>query len=121
MLDGVRFFPSSPFASGASGGGVDTGLLAEHLRRGLASGPGGVFAACGRGSSTPVAAGTGKRGAGRGQRDQGRSDPGITADVPERVGGFPGTDDHPALVIGVRITGDSCGEQSFLRVASSAW
>ena len=28
---------------------VDAGVLAEHLRRGLAAGPGGVFAACGTG------------------------------------------------------------------------
>ena len=46
MLDGVLFFPVTPFAAG---GAVDTGVLAEHLRRGLAAGPGGIFAACGTG------------------------------------------------------------------------
>ena len=46
MLDGVLFFPVTPFAAD---GAVDTGVLAEHLRRGLAAGPGGVFAACGTG------------------------------------------------------------------------
>jgi 5-dehydro-4-deoxyglucarate dehydratase len=45
MLDGVLFFPVTPFAAD----GVDTGVLAEHLRQGLAAGPGGVFAACGTG------------------------------------------------------------------------
>ena len=42
MLDGVLFFPVTPFAAD---GTVDAGVLAEHLRRGLAAGPGGVFAA----------------------------------------------------------------------------
>src|SRR3984885_1245151 len=46
MLDGVLFFPVTPFAAD---GTIDTGVLAEHLRRGLAAGPGGVFAACGTG------------------------------------------------------------------------
>src|ERR1700733_9075537 len=46
MLDGVLFFPVTPFAADGS---VDTGVLAEHLRRGLAAGPGGIFAACGTG------------------------------------------------------------------------
>ncbi len=46
MLDGVLFFPVTPFAAD---GTVDAGALAEHLRRGLAAGPGGVFAACGTG------------------------------------------------------------------------
>jgi 5-dehydro-4-deoxyglucarate dehydratase len=46
MLDGVLFFPVTPFAGD---GTVDAGALAEHLRRGLAAGPGGVFAACGTG------------------------------------------------------------------------
>jgi 5-dehydro-4-deoxyglucarate dehydratase len=40
---GVLFFPFT------AGGTVDTETLAEHLRRGLAAGPGGVFAACGTG------------------------------------------------------------------------
>lgn len=46
MLDGILFFPVTPFAVDGS---VGTGIFAEHLRRGLASGPGGVFAACGTG------------------------------------------------------------------------
>jgi 5-dehydro-4-deoxyglucarate dehydratase len=45
MLDGVLFFPVTPFAAD----GVDTGVLAEHLRQGLAAGPGGICAACGTG------------------------------------------------------------------------
>ncbi len=43
---GVLFFPVTPFTAA---GAVDAGTLAEHLRRGLAAGPGGVFAACGTG------------------------------------------------------------------------
>ena len=46
MLDGILFFPVTPFGAD---GAVDLGVLAEHLRRGLASRPGGVFAACGTG------------------------------------------------------------------------
>jgi 5-dehydro-4-deoxyglucarate dehydratase len=46
MLDGVLFFPVTPFAAG---GAIELGVLAEHLRGGLAAGPGGVFAACGTG------------------------------------------------------------------------
>ena len=46
MLDGILFFPVTPFGAD---GTVDTGLLAEHLRRGLAHGPGGIFAAGGTG------------------------------------------------------------------------
>ncbi len=46
MLDGVLFFPVTPFAPD---GTVNTGALAEHVRRGLAAGPGGIFAACGTG------------------------------------------------------------------------
>src|ERR1700722_18094688 len=46
MLDGVLFFPVTPFAAD---GAVEVGVLAEHLRRGLAAGPGGIFAACGTG------------------------------------------------------------------------
>ncbi|PZF85291.1 5-dehydro-4-deoxyglucarate dehydratase [Jiangella anatolica] len=45
-LDGVLFFPVTPFdASGA----VDPDLLATHVKSGLAHGPGAVFAACGTG------------------------------------------------------------------------
>src|ERR1700722_18561792 len=46
MLDGVLFFPVTPFAAD---GTVDARGRAEPLRRGLAAGPGGVFAACGTG------------------------------------------------------------------------
>jgi 5-dehydro-4-deoxyglucarate dehydratase len=46
MLDGVLFFPVTPFtASGA----VDLDRLAEHIARGVEAGPGGVFVACGTG------------------------------------------------------------------------
>jgi len=45
-FSGVLFFPVTPFTPT---GAVDTEALAEHLRRGLAAGPGGVFAACGTG------------------------------------------------------------------------
>lgn len=46
MFDGVLFFPVTPFTAS---GQVDREVLAEHLRRGLAAGPGGVFVACGTG------------------------------------------------------------------------
>jgi 5-dehydro-4-deoxyglucarate dehydratase len=45
-FDGVLFFPVTPFTAS---GQVDKEVLAEHLRRGLAAGPGGVFVACGTG------------------------------------------------------------------------
>ena len=45
-LSGVLFFPVTPFTAV---GTVDTESLAQHLRRGLAAGAGGVFAACGTG------------------------------------------------------------------------
>lgn len=45
-LSGVLFFPVTPFDAD---GRVAEGVLAEHLRRGLAHGPGAVFAACGTG------------------------------------------------------------------------
>jgi 5-dehydro-4-deoxyglucarate dehydratase len=46
VLDGVLFFPVTPFdASGA----VDTDMFAEHVRRGVEAGPGGIFVACGTG------------------------------------------------------------------------
>src|SRR5271166_2902153 len=54
MLDGVLFFPVTPFAGD---GTVDAGALAEHLRRGLAAGPGGVFVACGTGEFHALEAG----------------------------------------------------------------
>jgi 5-dehydro-4-deoxyglucarate dehydratase len=43
---GVLFFPVTPFTSD---GELDADALAEHVRRGVAAGPGGVFAACGTG------------------------------------------------------------------------
>ena len=46
QLDGVLFFPVTPFDEQ---GAVHTATLTEHLRQGLAAGPGGVFAACGTG------------------------------------------------------------------------
>lgn len=46
MLDGVLFFPVTPFGSGDV---VNLDVLGEHVRRGLAHGPGGVFVACGTG------------------------------------------------------------------------
>jgi 5-dehydro-4-deoxyglucarate dehydratase len=46
MLDGVLFFPVTPFAAT---GAVDTGVLAEHVRQGMEAAPGGVFVACGTG------------------------------------------------------------------------
>lgn len=43
---GVLFFPVTPFTAD---GRLDADVLAEHVRRGVAAGPGGVFAACGTG------------------------------------------------------------------------
>ncbi|MEV4077398.1 5-dehydro-4-deoxyglucarate dehydratase [Nonomuraea fuscirosea] len=45
-LSGVLFFPVTPFDSG---GALAEEVLAEHVRRGMEHGPGGVFAACGTG------------------------------------------------------------------------
>jgi 5-dehydro-4-deoxyglucarate dehydratase len=45
-LRGVLFFPVTPFGPD---GGVAGGVLAEHVRRGMEHGPGGVFVACGTG------------------------------------------------------------------------
>jgi 5-dehydro-4-deoxyglucarate dehydratase len=45
-LSGVLFFPVTPFGAD---GGVAADVLAEHVRRGMEHGPGGVFAACGTG------------------------------------------------------------------------
>ncbi|MFC7729105.1 5-dehydro-4-deoxyglucarate dehydratase [Actinomadura keratinilytica] len=45
-LHGVLFFPVTPFGAD---GALDEAVLAEHLRAGLAHGPGGVFVACGTG------------------------------------------------------------------------
>ncbi|MGA5462924.1 5-dehydro-4-deoxyglucarate dehydratase [Mycobacterium sp. NPDC050041] len=46
MLDGVLFFPVTPFTAA---GEVDTERLAQHIATGADAGPGGVFAACGTG------------------------------------------------------------------------
>lgn len=46
MLDGVLFFPITPFAEDDS---VDHGALKEHVEKGLEFGPGGIFVACGTG------------------------------------------------------------------------
>ncbi|MGB3769950.1 MAG: 5-dehydro-4-deoxyglucarate dehydratase [Rhodococcus sp. (in: high G+C Gram-positive bacteria)] len=46
MLDGVLFFPVTPFTES---GEVDHALLAEHVAKGVDAGPGGVFIACGTG------------------------------------------------------------------------
>ena len=45
-LDGVLFFPVTPFGAG---GGVDEGTLAKHIEAGVRAGAGGVFVACGTG------------------------------------------------------------------------
>jgi 5-dehydro-4-deoxyglucarate dehydratase len=46
MLDGVLFFPVTPFTQA---GEVDTDRLAQHVATGVDAGPGGVFIACGTG------------------------------------------------------------------------
>jgi 5-dehydro-4-deoxyglucarate dehydratase len=46
MLDGVLFFPVTPFTEA---GEVDLDKLADHVRKGVEAGPGGVFIACGTG------------------------------------------------------------------------
>ncbi|HEY5856798.1 MAG TPA: 5-dehydro-4-deoxyglucarate dehydratase [Aldersonia sp.] len=46
MLDGVLFFPVTPFTPA---GEVDYDRLAEHIGKGVDAGPGGVFVACGTG------------------------------------------------------------------------
>jgi 5-dehydro-4-deoxyglucarate dehydratase len=46
MLDGVLFFPVTPFTAS---GEVDYDLLAAHITKGVNAGPGGVFIACGTG------------------------------------------------------------------------
>ncbi|WP_426374871.1 5-dehydro-4-deoxyglucarate dehydratase [Rhodococcoides fascians] len=46
MLDGVLFFPITPFTAS---GEVDYDLLAAHITKGVDAGPGGVFIACGTG------------------------------------------------------------------------
>ena len=46
QLDGVLFFPVTPFTPD---GEVAEDVLAEHVKHGVAAGPGGVFVACGTG------------------------------------------------------------------------
>ncbi|MFI7167052.1 5-dehydro-4-deoxyglucarate dehydratase [Rhodococcus erythropolis] len=46
MLDGVLFFPVTPFNTD---GELDLDALAAHVDAGVSAGPGGVFAACGTG------------------------------------------------------------------------
>ncbi|MEU3415667.1 MULTISPECIES: 5-dehydro-4-deoxyglucarate dehydratase [unclassified Streptomyces] len=46
MLEGILFFPVTPFSKDGS---IDTSKLSEHLRAGIEAGPGGVFVACGTG------------------------------------------------------------------------
>jgi 5-dehydro-4-deoxyglucarate dehydratase len=46
MLDGVLFFPVTPFTES---GDVDLLKLSEHVAKGVDAGPGGVFIACGTG------------------------------------------------------------------------
>ncbi|MGW0080162.1 5-dehydro-4-deoxyglucarate dehydratase [Streptomyces sp. NPDC003393] len=46
MLQGVLFFPVTPFAADGS---VDTAKLSIHLESGIEAGAGGVFVACGTG------------------------------------------------------------------------
>lgn len=46
VLSGVLFFPVTAFGAD---GEVDLAALTEHVRRGVAAGPGGVFTACGTG------------------------------------------------------------------------
>lgn len=46
MLDGVLFFPVTPFTAT---GEVDLDTLAAHIAKGVDAGPGGVFVACGTG------------------------------------------------------------------------
>lgn len=46
MLDGVLFFPVTPFTAS---GEVNLEALAAHVAKGVDAGPGGVFAACGTG------------------------------------------------------------------------
>ena len=54
MLDGVLFFPVTPFTAA---GDVDLDKLAEHVGKGVDAGPGGVFIACGTGEFHALEAG----------------------------------------------------------------
>ncbi|GAA3294457.1 hypothetical protein GCM10020295_19020 [Streptomyces cinereospinus] len=49
MLEGVQFFPVTPFTPTGS---INLEVFSEHVRTGLDDGAGGVFVACGTGSST---------------------------------------------------------------------
>jgi 5-dehydro-4-deoxyglucarate dehydratase len=46
MLDGVLFFPVTPFGRDGS---VDLVAFSAHVEERLAAGPGGMFVACGTG------------------------------------------------------------------------
>jgi 5-dehydro-4-deoxyglucarate dehydratase len=46
LIDGVMFFPVTPFEPG---GAINLDAFSEHLERGIAAGPGSVFVACGAG------------------------------------------------------------------------
>jgi 5-dehydro-4-deoxyglucarate dehydratase len=54
MLDGVLFFPVTPFTDS---GEVDLTKLAAHVAKGVDAGPGGVFVACGTGEFHALEAG----------------------------------------------------------------
>ncbi|WP_319455152.1 5-dehydro-4-deoxyglucarate dehydratase [Mycobacterium sp. RTGN6] len=54
MLDGVLFFPVTPFTES---GDVDLAKLVEHVANGVDAGPGGVFVACGTGEFHALEAG----------------------------------------------------------------
>ncbi|AXG81430.1 5-dehydro-4-deoxyglucarate dehydratase [Streptomyces paludis] len=54
MLDGVLFFPVTPFAPD---GGLHTAALDAHVRAGVSAGAGAVFAACGTGEFHALSAG----------------------------------------------------------------
>ncbi|MET0901580.1 MAG: 5-dehydro-4-deoxyglucarate dehydratase [Mycobacterium sp.] len=54
QLDGVLFFPVTPFTAA---GDVDLDKLAEHVGKGVDAGPGGVFIACGTGEFHALEAG----------------------------------------------------------------
>jgi 5-dehydro-4-deoxyglucarate dehydratase len=53
-FDGVLFFPVTPFGPD---GGIDHGMLAEHVASRLPFGPGAVFPACGTGEFHALSAG----------------------------------------------------------------
>ena len=46
QLDGVLFFPVTPFDTE---GNIAFDVLAEHVKHGVSAGPGAVFVACGTG------------------------------------------------------------------------